>query len=168
MRSWNADKVDKLIDNFRVRNLPMRSWNKSFRWAFFEIGLCSQFTNEELKRGCLFRNNIYSCKFAIYQWGVETLSKNGQSYSGYTVRNLPMRSWNFYERFIFTFYFVVRNLPMRSWNLERNFGKTFGNRVRNLPMRSWNKDANFSPIPQPACSQFTNEELKLGKLWLHR
>ena len=34
-------------------------------------------------------------RFAIYQWGVETIAKNAKIKINKIVRNLPMRSWNY-------------------------------------------------------------------------
>ena len=100
-----------------VRNLPMRSWNKEQRKKLLSLNFCSQFTNEELKLGLQVWSRASKKRFAIYQWGVETvenhLAINRQKY----VRNLPMRSWNIEKKGLFVSRIMVRNLPMRSWNL---------------------------------------------------
>jgi len=51
---------------------------------------------------------------------------------------------------------------MRSWNSSKMNWKRKQKLVRNLPMRSWNPKLLSSCYYTNLCSQFTNEELKLG------
>ena len=124
-----------------VRNLPMRSWNKTKCFQVHTISFCSQFTNEELKpdnknfslirfpERSQFTNEELklressstpkaSSTFAIYQWGVETelgglnlLDK--AKCSQFTNEELKPALCS--KRGVRTI--CVRNLPMRSWNL---------------------------------------------------
>ena len=100
-------------------------------------------------------------KFAIYQWGVETRNLEHTITTWFTVRNLPMRSWNSN--------FIIKSIRSSSCSqftneeLKKNSHILIiltQKEVRNLPMRSWNIDKLTPPTPHCPGSQFTNEELK--------
>ena len=139
MRSWNRPTFVIHTGRHYVRNLPMRSWNPIPPFIL-EIKLMVRNLPMRSWNFFVFLQAFCACKFAIYQWGVET----DDSHICYSPINpsFAIYQWGVETKKEERGIKVMKMFAIYQWGVETSKSNLCGNQlrtVRNLPMRSWNE-----------------------------